>query len=45
MEKLVLKERTFKLQKKERMMNPGQNSIFLTLKNDSYKGFDRFVKI
>jgi len=45
MEKLVIKEKIFKKEIKERMQNPGKNSIYITLKNDSYKGFDKFVKV
>lgn len=45
MEKIVLKDRVYVKEMKERMMNPGKNMLFITLKNDSYKGFDKFVRI
>lgn len=45
MEKIFMKDRVFVKEIKERMMNPGKNMLFITLKNDSYKGFDKFVRV
>jgi hypothetical protein len=45
MEKLVMKDRVFTKEIKERMGNPGRNMLFITLKNDSYKGFDKFCRV
>jgi hypothetical protein len=43
MEKLVIKEKVFTKEIKERLGKPGQMQFFMILKNDCYKGFDKRI--
>jgi len=45
MEKLVLKERVFVKEIKERLGRPGIMQFFMILRNDSYRGFDKRIAV
>ena len=45
MEKLVIKERSFVKEIKERLSRPGKMQFFMILRNDSYRGFDKKVSV
>jgi hypothetical protein len=45
MEKLVLKERVFVKEIKERLGRPGMMQFFMILRNDSYRGFDKRIAV
>ena len=45
MEKLSIKERVFTKEIKERMQMPGRTQLNIILKNDSYKGFDKLIRV
>lgn len=45
MEKLVIKEKSFVKEIKERLQRPGKMQFFMILRNDSYKGFDKKVSV
>ena len=41
MEKLVIREKVFVKEIKERLSRPGVMQFFMILRNDSYRGFDK----
>lgn len=43
MEKLVIKEKTYVKEIKERLSRPGRMQFFMILRNDSYRGFDKKI--
>lgn len=43
MEKLVIKEKTYVKEIKERLTRPGKMQFFMILRNDSYRGFDKKI--
>ncbi len=45
MEKLVIKERVFTKEIKERLNRPGTMQFCMILRNDSYRGFDKKINI
>lgn len=45
MERLIIKERVFTKEIKDPMRKAGRLQMHLVLKNDSYKGFDKNIKI
>lgn len=45
MEKLVIKEKTYVKEIKERLQRPGKMQFFMILRNDSYRGFDKKVSV
>lgn len=45
MEKLPIKERVFVKEIKDPMRQPGKIMMNVLLRNDSYKGFDKQIKI
>ena len=45
MEKLVIKERVFVKEIKERLQQPGDFEFVMILKNDSYRGFDKKITL
>jgi hypothetical protein len=45
MEKLVIRERTYVKEIKERLSRPGRMHFFMILRNDSYRGFDKKVSV
>ena len=45
MEKLVIKEKTYDKEIKERLQRPGKMQFFMILRNDSYRGFDKKVSV
>ena len=45
MEKLVIKEKIFVKEIKERLSRPGKMQFFMILRNDSYRGFDKKVSV
>lgn len=45
MEKLVIKEKSFVKEIKERLQRPGKMQFFMILRNDSYRGFDKKVSV
>lgn len=45
MEKVYLKEKVFVREIKDLMRQPGKLLFNIILKNDSYKGFDKSVKV
>jgi hypothetical protein len=45
MEKLVIKERVFIKEIKERMSRPGKMEFCMILRNESYRGFDKKINV
>jgi hypothetical protein len=45
MEKLVIKEKVYVKEIKERLSRPGKMQFFMILRNDSYRGFDKKVSV
>lgn len=45
MEKLVIKERVFVKEIKERLSRPGRMMFYMILRNDSYRGFDKKISV
>jgi len=45
MEKLVIKEKVFVKEIKERLSRPGKMQFFMILRNDSYRGFDKKISV
>ena len=45
MEKLVIKEKVFLKEIKERLSRPGRMEFCMVLRNDSYRGFDKKISI
>jgi hypothetical protein len=43
MEKLIIKEKVFVKEIKERLGRPGLMQFFMILRNDSYRGFDKRI--
>jgi hypothetical protein len=43
MEKLVIKDRVFSKEIKERLQKPGKLEFCMILRNDSYRGFDKKI--
>ena len=43
MEKLVIREKIFVKEIKERLSRPGLMQFFMILRNDCYKGFDKRI--
>lgn len=45
MEKLLIKERVFTKEIKERLSRPGRMEFCMILRNDSYRGFDKKINL